>query len=188
MKSSEQPPTDVVVLMSGGIDSSALAKFCLGKGYATRGVFIDYGQAARDLEWRAVEAIASHLSMGVHRFECSGPSFGAGELAGRNLFLVSAAIFLGQIQHGLVTIGVHAGTAYYDCSPQFIERLSVLIEEQSIGAVTLSAPFLHWQKSQILTYFQNAELPLETTYSCESGTLTPCGSCASCRDRGALGC
>lgn len=184
----EQSLRATTVLMSGGIDSSALAKFCLDRGLRTRGLFIDYGQAARNYEWRSVQAVASQLSIRADRLECRGQSFGAGELIGRNLFLVSAAIFLGQIHSGLIAIGVHDGTPYYDCSQPFIERVAAIIEEQSGGTLSLIAPFIGFQKPQIYSYFQSTGLDIEATYSCESGVFPPCGSCASCQDRRTLGC
>ena len=42
-----------VVLMSGGIDSSATALAILTEGYETSGLFVDYGQPAARSEWRA---------------------------------------------------------------------------------------------------------------------------------------
>ena len=188
MQSRQQQRIEVVALMSGGIDSAAAAHFFIAKGYAVRGIFIDYGQAAREQEWLSVQALAATLSITIKKIEFRDANFGAGELMGRNAFLVSTAVFLGHVHSGLIAIGVHAGTPYYDCSASFIERMKTIIEEQSNGAVTLTAPFLDWRKPQILTYFKNAGLPLEKTYSCELGTIPPCGSCASCRDREALGC
>jgi 7-cyano-7-deazaguanine synthase len=107
---------------------------------------------------------------------------------GRNAFLIFTAIFLGRMHHGLLAIGVHAGTPYYDCSPAFLTGMKQSAEEHTAGRLTISAPFLTWEKPQIVKYFLQAGLPIAVTYSCESGILPPCGSCASCRDRRALGC
>lgn len=182
-------PAKTTVLLSGGIDSASAAYLLKGQGYAVRGVFIDYGQAAREPEARAARAVAQALSVDVEIITVKGPSgYGAGELLGRNAFLILTAIFIGQAHRGLLAIGIHAGTPYYDCSPAFIDRMKQLAEEHTGGQLTVSAPFLHWTKPQIYRYFLDAGLPLSATYSCESGTIPPCGSCASCRDRGALGC
>lgn len=175
--------------MSGGLDSSAVAHILKVQGHKVRGVFINHGQAAAAREAEAVASIARHLSIGITTLKVGGKqSFGAGELIGRNAFLIHAAVFLAGAHRGLLAIGVHAGTPYYDCSPAFITAMKTLLEEQSDGTLTLVAPFLTWHKPQIATYFREAGLPLDATYSCESGTIPPCGSCASCRDREALGC
>lgn len=180
---------EVALLVSGGIDSTAAAHFFTAKGHLVRGIFIDYGQAARQQEWQAVQALAQTFSIGVKKINCFGTKkFGAGELIGRNAFLVSTAVFLGDLHRGFIAVGVHAGTPYYDCSAVFVERMKTIVEEQSNGALTLVAPFLEWRKPEIFSYCESVGLSLVNTYSCERGTSPPCASCASCRDREALGC
>ena len=177
------------VLLSGGIDSAACVHLLKSQGYSVRGIFVDFGQAAREQESRAVVRLTELLGITTTTLQVGATSdFGAGELVGRNAFLLMAAIFLGRVHEGLLVIGVHAGTPYYDCSPGFIDRLKSLAEEHTDGRLTVIAPFLHWSKAQIYDYIIRAGLPTEVTYSCESGTIPPCGSCASCRDRKGLGC
>lgn len=183
------PPRKATVLMSGGMDSAACAHLLAAQGHMVHGVFVDFGQAAREHEGRAVARLAGLLGITfttVHVGSASG--FGAGELIGRNAFLLMTAMFLGRAHDGLLAIGVHAGTPYYDCSSGFIDRIKVLAEEHTEGRLTVSAPFLHWTKGQIYEYAVKSGLPIDATYSCESGTIPPCGSCASCRDRRVLGC
>lgn len=177
------------MLLSGGIDSAAIAHLLKSRGHPVRGIFVDYGQAAARNEEAAATRFANHIGMTLDKIVVGNRSgFGAGELVGRNAFLIAAAVFLGGIREGLLAIGVHAGTPYYDCTPDFVAHMKSLIEAQSNGTLTLIAPFQTWHKPEILAYFRNAGLPVEAAYSCESGTLPPCGSCASCRDREALGC
>lgn len=181
--------TKATVLLSGGIDSAALAHTLKTQGYDVVGLFIDYGQAARVAESTAVEALAEPLGIEVRTIKVSEPTgFGAGELIGRNAFLILTAIFLGCVHHGLIAIGIHAGTPYFDCTPAFVDQMKRLVEEHTDGRLTLVAPFVDWHKPQIVSYFRDAGLPIAPTYSCESGTIPPCGTCASCRDREALAC
>jgi 7-cyano-7-deazaguanine synthase len=157
--------------------------------YHVRGLFVDYGQAAAQQERQAVKKLQDFLGIEVCLVEAKSVNrFGPGELIGRNAFLISTAIFLGQAHRGLVAIGVHSGTPYYDCSPSFIAQTKQLAQEHTGGGLTVVAPFLDWNKGQIVAYFRESGLPLLATYSCESGTIPPCGSCASCRDRRAIGC
>ena len=177
------------VLLSGGMDSAACAHLLAAQGYAVRGIFVDFGQPARELETAAVNRLSHLLGIQTTTLRAQSPDgFGTGELVGRNAFLLTAAIFLGRVRHGLLAIGIHAGTPYYDCSPGFFDRLRILAEEHTNGRLTLVAPFLNWTKGQIYEYVLRSGLPVDATYSCESGTIPPCGSCASCCDRRALGC
>ena len=180
---------NATVLMSGGIDSTACAHFLHSAGFSVRGLFIDYGQAARSAEARAVQAAAQHLACQVTSVSVLlGREFAAGELTGRNAFLISTALFAGISRPGVLAIGIHAGTPYFDCSEAFFEAIARLVSEQTDGTVTLIAPFLNWTKGDVFNYFTASQLPVSVTYSCESGGEEPCGLCASCRDREALGC
>jgi len=175
--------------MSGGLDSYACALLFKSQGLSVRAFFIDYGQAAAKHEKNSARQIASELDIPICEITvASDYAFGAGEVVGRNLFLISAAIFLGKVGNGILGIGIHAGTPYADCSNTFFTAANTAVSLQTNEQVSLIAPFLEWSKFQIFQYLQAQGASLDRTYSCESGTSPPCGSCASCRDREALGC
>jgi 7-cyano-7-deazaguanine synthase len=175
--------------MSGGMDSAVCAHLLLKQGHHVRGVFVDFGQAAAAHENEAVSKLASALDISITRIEASAAKdFGAGELVGRNSFLIMSAMFLASAHSGLLALGIHDGTPYYDCSPQFLARMKQVAQEHTNGRLDVVAPLLNWRKSEVYAYFMQSGLPLEATYSCESGTIPPCGTCASCHDRRALGC
>lgn len=175
--------------MSGGMDSTACAHLFLCQGMTVDAIFVEYGQAAVSEERRAVNAITTHLGVPLHCLRLqANTEFSSGELTGRNAFLISTAVFATRGRSGLIGLGIHAGTPYYDCSEAFLNSINQLVQEQTNGKVAVAAPFLSWSKSDIHDYFRSTNLPLDVTYSCESGTQPPCGVCASCRDRRALGC
>ena len=58
-----------VVLMSGGIDSSAALAACREPGIPLSGMFVDYGQPAARSEWEAAQRIASHYQIEVEKVE-----------------------------------------------------------------------------------------------------------------------
>jgi len=180
-------PKNATVLLSGGIDSAACAFFLKTGGVETKGVFVDYRQAAAKNEYGAARLIADTLGipLSVYRVR-GGRRFSEGELVGRNAFLVSSALFLSSLETGLLAIGIHAGTPYFDCSEGFFNSMARLVAEQTDGRVNLVAPFLFWSKKDVFDYFLSTALPLNATYSCEAGLKLPCGKCASCRDRRAL--
>jgi 7-cyano-7-deazaguanine synthase len=175
--------------MSGGIDSSACAYFLARQGTEVHAVFIDYGQAAATFERRAAASMSAHLGLAFAEYAVSGSEpFSSGELTGRNAFLAFAALFLTRARPGVLAMGLHAGTRYYDCSQPFAEALTKLVAEHTDGQVSFVAPFLSWNKQQVYDYFVSSGLPAGLTYSCEAGQEPPCGACASCHDRRALGC
>jgi 7-cyano-7-deazaguanine synthase len=175
--------------MSGGIDSAACAHYLKSQGFCVRPIFIDYGQSAARYERQAAEALSKHLDISLTSYQVQGsPGYGSGELSGRNAFLITAAVFLSRIETGLVAIGVHEGTSYFDCSREFFEVIARLVSEQTNGRVVVVAPFQDWTRPHIMQYFKEADLPLNLTYSCEAGANPPCGLCASCCDRKSLGC
>jgi 7-cyano-7-deazaguanine synthase len=175
--------------MSGGLDSTACAWFLKEQGMSVRGAFIDYGQAAAAAERRAVVCLANTLAIPLEAFEVGAShTLGAGELPYRNAFLIFTALFLLRQDIGILAIGVHAGTPYFDCSAPFVSSISRLVAEHSDGRVTVVAPFLDWRKRDVIMYCQQQGVPIQLTYSCEAGLEPPCGRCLSCRDRIARGC
>jgi len=177
------------VLMSGGIDSAACAHFLKSQNHSVRGVFLNYGQAAAASEFDAARRLARFLQTPLSVYEVTGAErFSPGELPFRNAFLITSAAFLSSNKSGLLAIGIHAGTPYFDCSVAFVESMARVVCEHTNGALRLIAPFLDWTKGEIFEYFVSSRIPLDLTYSCEAGSTRPCGVCASCRDRRSLGC
>src|ERR1041385_3694205 len=172
------PPTIVrnaTVLVSGGIDSTACVQFLKKQGACPRGIFIDHGQAAAQKEARAIAALAPHLGIEVDTFHLSRASkLGTGELVGRNAMLIFAALFLTSDRPGLLGVGLHAGTPYYDSSETFVTQVSRLVSELTDGRVAIVAPFISWSKRDVFDYFTKEALPIELTYSCEAGTDPEC--------------
>ena len=74
--------------------------------------------------------------------------------------------------NGLISMGIHSGTNYYDCSEAFLREINRILEGYSDGRVVLAAPFLKWDKRMIYDYILDNGLPIHLTYSCENGTDT----------------
>lgn len=177
---------EIAVLLSGGIDSMACADFYRSMGRPACGIFVDYGQAAARHETVAAEAVAHHLAIPLLVVTACGPrAKGDGEIPARNAFLACAAAMERPPSVLAIALGIHAGTPYADCSPAFVASAKELLRLQSTP-VDVLAPFLEWQKQEVIEYARKRRLPIELTYSCESGTLPPCGTCMSCLDRRVL--
>lgn len=173
-----------LVLLSGGIDSSTILAQCVTSGAEVAATFIDYGQAAARTEWDAAQRIARHYGVCVRRLQISADLVSSdGEVFGRNAVLVMLAAATTHERPLEVAIGIHALSAYYDTTPLFARHVTRLLDGYSGGTVTLSAPFLTETKSDIIEAALASDLPLELTYSCETGNAPACLQCPSCLDR-----
>jgi 7-cyano-7-deazaguanine synthase len=174
---------NALVLLSGGIDSAVCAHLLAHQGHHVSGVFVDYGQAARNFEREAAARVSASLGIPLqHVAYHAGRSFAVGEILGRNAFLVFAALLSTQGMHTIISLGIHEDSLYYDCSDIFRSRLAMIVSECSNGRIQISTPVLAWTKRDIVTYALANGLRIADVYSCEAGTLPPCGTCNSCRE------
>ena len=181
-----------LVLASGGVDSSTLLWLSAQQGLTPTALFLDYGQPAAEAEGEAVGSICSSLSAPSRSIRYEGARFSAGEIRGRNAFLLHTALLEFPACSGVVALGIHAGTGYPDCTPEFMEVMQRSYEFHTGGAITLAVPFLHWTKQEVYRLAIELKVPLELTHSCEADNR-PCGRCRSCLDRrqlviGSLAC
>jgi len=180
-----------LVLLSGGLDSAACLALLKSKNKNVEALFIDYGQLAVNSERKAASLIASHYRVRLHTISLKIlKQKKAGELFGRNLFLIAAAAIKYGGYTGGVTIscGIHAGTPYLDCSEEFVNQIASTLRFLSQERVQFIAPFKTWDKLQVFKYANRHHVPIQISYSCERGTPKHCGKCQSCLDRKALEC
>ena len=182
------PATNCVVLLSGGIDSAACLDFHRRQRFTLSGLHVTYGQAGASREEAAALAIANHYQIPLTLVTLVNARYkSAGEIQGRNAFLIFTALMeLGSVIPTIVALGVHSSTAYYDCSPGFLDSIQAIVDGQCEGCVRVTAPFLNWTKRDIWDYCVEHRVPVELTYSCERGLDQPCGLCLSCGDLEAL--
>ena len=175
------------LLLSGGIDSAACAAFYLERGFDVRCLHIDFGQPASRNEQTSARQVAHHygLPLSILRWTGSGRRTN-GEIVGRNAFLLLGALLEIGTGPGVLAIGVHSGTPYFDCSQNFLTTVQAICDGYCNGRVRLAAPFISWSKHQVYLFCKSANVPLHLTYSCEIGTDPICGDCMSCQDRRAL--
>jgi 7-cyano-7-deazaguanine synthase len=177
---------NVTVLLSGGIDSTACLEYYRQRHARLRALFINYGQPSSRNENRAALRVAKRFDLPLKRINVSGLRIGEGMIVGRNALLLCIALTSQVKRPALVAIGIHAGTLYGDCTPQFLSNMQSVFDLYTDGAVKLDAPFLRWSKREIVSFCEKAAIDLTETYSCESGSSKPCGICLSCRERGGL--
>jgi 7-cyano-7-deazaguanine synthase len=171
-----------LVLLSGGLDSATALAMTAREKTPCEALFVSYGQAADREELSAATAIARQYDVALETLRMDGLRFARGEIRGRNAFLLQSALLARQIDPTVVILAIHAGTAYVDCTPGFLDLMQRSFALQSGGEVTVAAPFIDFSKADIFNLACKIGVPIELTYSCELGG-GPCNKCLSCRDR-----
>lgn len=181
--------THVWLLLSGGIDSAACLSFYLAQGFTVECLHISFGQPSLARERTAATLLACHYGVPLRllRWSSQMASFTTGEIVGRNAFLLFASLMEIGDRSGVLAIGIHAGTDYYDCSTSFLHLMQTTINGYCAGRIRIAAPFIDWSKQHIYSFCDSTEVPIHLAYSCEKGTCAPCGLCLSCRDRKQIG-
>lgn len=187
MVDQSKPESRVIVLASGGLDSTAcIAYYCHHK-YLVELLWVNYGQEAAKMESRAVRRIAKFYKAPLQTVSLKGlkwrVTLDVPEYLGRNAILALLGTTSLHIENGLVAMGIHSGTDFVDCSETFQSQIEDMIELLSHGLIKVDFPFGRWRKQDIAQFCVQYSVPVELTYSCLRGTTIPCGTCASCKER-----
>ena len=156
---------EVLILLSGGIDSAACVAFYLEMGRRPCAMFVDYQQHLTKLVWNG----QTQKSEGL--------------IPSRNAFLLTAALMERPSSVTTVAIGIHTGTNYKDCSSEFVVAMQTVYDVYGEGRISIATPFGDWTKGEIYAYCDSQRVPIALTYSCERSGEMPCGECLSCLDR-----
>ena len=161
----DQEPINVMVLLSGGVDSTTCIDYYVRKNYCVCALFINYNQ--RDLKEETVAAskVAELFKIRLNKISVSNIIVPEGYIPGRNLMLLSLALMNCPFDRGLIALGIHSGTSYQDCSPEFISLLQKTYSLYEEGRIRIDAPFLNWTKSEIIDYAKMIGTPLQLTFS-----------------------
>lgn len=180
-----------LLLLSGGIDSAALASWFRPDVCLT----IDYGQRAAAAEIQASRQICADLSLRHEVLTVHIPSLGAGDMAGTAPTMHSAnSEFWPFRNQYLITLGAMAAVKYAckrvligtvstddrhaDGSVQFIETMDTLLALQE-GEIRLAAPAKHLTTAQLVKQSRLPQAILGWTHSCHTSALA-CGNCRGC--------
>lgn len=110
---------------------------------------------------------------------------------GRNtIFLSFAVSYADARQANAIVIGANAVdfSGYPDCRPAYYKAWqNVLKHGTRLGAtgkpLRIYAPLLYKSKKEIVLTGKRLGVPFELTWSCYTGSKTPCGHCDSCQLR-----
>jgi 7-cyano-7-deazaguanine synthase len=195
----------VLVLHSGGMDSTTCLYKAKADGAEVTSLGVDYGQrlsvellfAQRhceklgihreviSLQWRKPER---HIPLDRpidQMAESVSPAF----LPARNVLLLSAACAHAS---GIGADEVHTGlncvefSGYPDCTEEFLASFQAMMAIANPDGPRIVAPLLHMSKPEIAACAQELGIGIDDTWSCYrpqivDGSVTPCQKCDACR-------
>lgn len=183
----------VLILASGGLDSSVLLALYKSLNYDIYSLYIDYGNKNHVGELEHLAKIItkfnieeSHQLYHVLKIPWSQSSCigGSGEeyVEMRNLIFISNAISIAQAKGiNKVAVGfikMEDDGYYEDTSPRFIENLNRLaLESCNIQVV---APLHNLDKLNVYRLGKKLGVSLKDTFSCNFSDGKPCGKCEDC--------
>jgi len=199
----------VLVLTSGGIDSTTLLYHHVKGGDEVQAITFDYGQRhKKEIEFAQLNAVA----LGVP-FTSVGASFLAAILSGssqtdplvpvpeghyseesmkatvvpnRNMILLSIAIGAAIAKKlDYVAYAAHAGdhAIYPDCRPEFAKAMGAVARKCDWRPITLLRPFVKMSKAWIIGHGKELGVDYSKTWSCYAGGSLHCGRCGTCVER-----
>lgn len=107
-------------------------------------------------------------------------------LTGRNLVLLTKAGMVASTHHAhRIALGPLAGNPFPDARREFFTSMSTSLSLGLDHDITIVAPFLDWQKEDVIHRGVELQVPLELTLSCMMPAPGPqhCGLCSKCRER-----
>lgn len=72
---------------------------------------------------------------------------------------------------------------YWDCTPEFLERINATLGLNRRGRVTIHAPFVGMSKAQELKIGAALGVDYAHTWTCYRGGAVPCRECPACVER-----
>ncbi|MDG4764441.1 7-cyano-7-deazaguanine synthase QueC [Solwaraspora sp. WMMD406] len=212
-KANAGSPRKVVLVLSGGLDSTVLAHRLRAEGCDLTMLSFNYGQShRRELEF----AYRSAASLGgAHRViqlgaitellagssltdpavatpdgHYSDSSMRATVVPNRNAILLDVAVAHAvAVGASAVAFGAHAGDhpIYPDCRPSFVAAYEQMVRVANEGFIdpdfAVLAPFIDASKSKIVAEGARLGVPFEDTWSCYRGGARHCGRCGTCVER-----
>lgn len=197
----------VVVLLSGGLDSTALLAWLLERGHTPVALTLRYGSRHMVAETAAARLVVEHfgvphlvrdlpaglfqgsalidapLPLGRSPAEMAAAGVAPSYVPLRNTVFLAVA---GAIAEGMGAGGVafaahredHVG--YPDCRPEYARTMAHALRLGSRAGLELLAPFIEWRKADIVEWAVSRDAPLHLTHTCYQGARPACGVCDAC--------
>lgn len=186
-----QTPKFVLLLLSGGLDSTVLLYHLIQEGCRVHALLCDYKQRhAQELlcakaHCKRLNVLYSTLELPELRGSELTDGKGSVVVPFRNPIMLSLAVNVAvSIGAESVAIGCNADDAevFPDCQWATLDALSHAIKLSGYS-VEIVAPFVNQKKWWIAGLGREMGVALEDTWSCYQGGTKPCGQCIACQKR-----
>ena len=193
----------VLLLASGGLDSTTVAYQLTSAGVEVVPIFFDYGQHCVGVEWSRVNEVLPSDMQRPERFDISSIFRGSPsrliceadlwteEVKDDDLYKpYRTMLFFAAAAARAQTVGildVYTGfinsnhAKEIDCTAAFMDSLDGLTS--SIGPVRFHSPFRYSSKADVARAAAELGVPIGRTYSCQAFAQFPCGACPNCVER-----
>ncbi len=199
-----------IVLVSGGMDSLAVAAVANENHKSLTFLHLNYGQKTSHKERECFDKIAdfygvdknhqkiidmnflsqiggSSLTDGrieVSKFAGDSDLIPSSYVPFRNTHIIAMAVSVAEVI-GAKKIYIGANyedsPGYPDCRPQYYEAYNELIKQGTKdGDIKVETPVIMMKKSEIVKLAMDHKAPLEMTWSCYARADKACGECDSC--------
>ena len=186
----------VIVLLSGGIDSSVAAAYLKSKKWVVHPLFINHHQGPLEAERQAASFIAALLHLpepleievdlkSLKEVNYKWLNLGIGTPARNMVFLSLATMYAGVIDANATALASAYGSTYADTSYAFLQSVEHTGKIALDRDIKTFSPFKaeKWTSSEIVRQGIKLGVPLGKTWSCFLPRKVQCGICVKCKDR-----
>jgi len=198
----------IVILLSGGLDSSTLAYYLVENGWEVYALTILYGQR-HSKELQSAQAIAKKLAipLAVADISSVGLLLSKNALTGivnvpdshytdetqrltfvpsrNSIFLSIASAYALTLNTNYIAYAAHLNdqTIYPDCQVEYIRKMQDALTAGNYNPIVIIHPFTDKTKAGIVRIGLQLKVPFELTWSCYEGKDEACGKCGTCQER-----
>ena len=199
----------VILILSGGMDSTTLLYDMLNSGHEVKCLSIDYGQRHRK-ELDGAKQICKDIGLDHRIADLSGikqflkgssqtddtinvpeghyeeESMKLTVVPNRNMIMLSiACAWAISEKYDAVAYGCHAGdhAIYPDCREEFTDIMARAFHLCDWHKVMLYRPYVSYSKGKIACIGKELNVPYGKTWTCYVGGDKPCGKCGCCNER-----